>query len=50
MEQMIEMNVVDDGESILRYNFKSIHEASEMLMFLRDFLPTASFVIRPLRH
>ena len=47
---MIEMNVFDEGENILHYQFGTILEASEMLVFLKDFLPEASFVIRPLRH
>jgi len=47
---MIEMKVEDGGELILSYHFRSVAEASEMLLFLRDFFPEGTFVIQPLPH
>lgn len=46
----IEMKVREDGADILSYTFSNLSEASEMLAFLKDFLPEATFVIQPLRH
>lgn len=50
MAGMVQMQVQDGDEVLLHYTFGSLKEASEMLDFLRDFLPSASFVIQPLRH
>ena len=47
---MIEMKVEDGGEVILSYHFKTVREASEMFVFLRDFFPNGKFVIKPLLH
>ena len=47
---MIEMKVEDNGEVVLSYHFKTVREASEMFVFLRDFFPTGKFVIQPLLH
>lgn len=47
---MVEMRVEDAGEVVLRYSFKTIAEASEMLAFLKDFFPGGSFLIHPVRH
>ncbi|MXQ07951.1 hypothetical protein GQ651_08840 [Alphaproteobacteria bacterium GH1-50] len=46
----VELRVHQDGEDILIYSFKAIDEAAEMFDFLRDFFPTAKFVIQPLMH
>lgn len=47
---MVEMRVEDGGEEILRYSFKTIGEAAEMLSFLKDFFPAGTFLIHPVRH
>lgn len=47
---MVEMRVEDGGEEVLRYSFKTLQEASEMLDFLKDFFPSGTFVIQPMRH
>ncbi|WP_156883032.1 hypothetical protein [Rhodovulum sp. P5] len=46
----VELRVMQDGESILLYVFKTIAEASEMILFLSDFLPDAKFVLQPATH
>lgn len=46
----VEMKVRENGADILCYTFGDLTEASEMLTFLKDFLPEATFVIQPLRH
>ena len=48
--EMIEMKVEDAGKEILCYCFKSVKEASDMFVFLRDFFPDGTFIIQPLRH
>ena len=50
MNGWVEMKVRDGEAELLCYTFKSLLEASEMLHFLKDFLPGATFVIQPLRH
>lgn len=50
MSGMVEMFVQDAGEEILHYSFSSISEASEMLAFLKEFFPSGTFLIQPLRH
>ena len=50
MTQLVEVRVRDSGDEILAYTFNTLGEASEMLNFLKDFLPDATFVIQPLRH
>lgn len=47
---MVEMHVEDFGETLLKYQFGSLTEASEMLAFLKDFFPSATFLIQPIRH
>ncbi|MEM6739122.1 MAG: hypothetical protein AAF646_03340 [Pseudomonadota bacterium] len=47
---MIELRVEDNGEAMLVYVLSTISEASEMIVFLRPFLPEARFVVQPLRH
>lgn len=47
---MVELRVEDGGEEVLRYSFGTIGEASEMLAFLKDFFPSGTFLIHPLRH
>lgn len=44
------MKVRDADGEMLSYTFRTMAEASEMLHFLKDFLPEATFVIQPLRH
>lgn len=50
MSGMVEMFVQDGGEDVLYYSFSSIAEASEMLAFLKEFFPSGTFLIQPLRH
>ncbi|MEO9824897.1 MAG: hypothetical protein ABJF50_10835 [Paracoccaceae bacterium] len=50
MAGMVQMRVEDAGEVELEYTFSSLSEASEMLAFLKDFFPSATFLIQPLRH
>lgn len=47
---MVQMRVQDAGETVLEYTFGSLSEASEMLSFLKDFFPAATFLIQPVRH
>lgn len=44
------MIVREAEEVVLRYSFASLDEASEMMMFLKDFFEHATFVIQPQRH
>ena len=46
----VELIVRDAGADLLRYNFGSLADASEMLVFLKDFFSEATFIIQPLRH
>ena len=50
MAGMVEMHVEEFGEILLEYKFGSLNEASEMLAFLKDFFPSATFLIQPLRQ
>lgn len=50
MSGMVEMLVQDGGEDVLYYSFSSMAEASEMLAFLKEFFPSGTFLIQPLRH
>ena len=50
MTGMVEMHVEEYGEVLLEYKFGSLTEASEMLSFLKDFFPSATFLIQPLRQ
>ncbi|MEO0698003.1 MAG: hypothetical protein AAFY84_18135 [Pseudomonadota bacterium] len=50
MAGMVEMHVEEFGETVLEYKFGSLTEASEMLVFLKDFFPSATFLIQPVRH
>ena len=47
---MVELRVEEASEEILRYSFSTLREASEMFDFLKDFFPTGTFLIHPLRH
>ncbi|MEM1428662.1 MAG: hypothetical protein AAGG09_04315 [Pseudomonadota bacterium] len=48
---MVELRVEEEnGQALLVYALRSLGEASEMILFLKDFLPEARFVIQPLRH
>jgi len=47
---MVELRVEDDGQTVLVYALRSVREASDMMLFLRDFLPEATFIVQPLRH
>lgn len=46
----IEMIVRDAERDLLRYSFANLGEASEMMMFLKDFFENVSFVIQQQRH
>ncbi len=46
----IEMIVRDAERDLLRYSFADLGEASEMMMFLKDFFENVSFVIQQQRH
>lgn len=50
MAGMVELHVEEFGETLLEYKFLSVTEASEMLSFLKDFFPSATFLIQPIRH
>lgn len=47
---MIQLLVEQDGRTELSYALKDLEAAGEMLSFLRDFFPGATFVIQPLPH
>jgi len=44
------MIVRSEGADILRYNFQDYAQASEMMLFLKEFFEDASFVIQQQRH
>ncbi len=46
----VELRIEDQGEDLLVYTFRAIDEAAEMFEFLREFFPSARFVIQPLTH
>ena len=50
MTGMVELRVEEFGELLLKYSFSSLAEASEMLTFLQDFFPSATFLIQPVAH
>ena len=50
MAGMVELHVEEFGECVLEYKFRSLAEASEMLAYLKDFFPSATFLIQPVRH
>ena len=50
MVGMVELHVEEFGETLLEYKFCTVSEASEMLSFLKDFFPMATFLIQPVRH
>jgi hypothetical protein len=47
---LVELRISDEGEDVLVYTFTRITEAAEMMRFLAEFLPGATFLIQPLRH
>lgn len=47
---LLELRVQQDGVDSLVYAFRTIAEAAEMMAFLRDFFPAATFVLQPARH
>ena len=47
---MVQLRVQTGGEDILVYSMRSVAEAADMVLFLRDFLPEARFVLEPLLH
>lgn len=49
-QRSVELRVQEDGADVLVYVFRTIGEAADMFEYLRDFFPTARFVIQPLRH
>lgn len=50
MAGMVQMRVEDGDDTVLEYTFATLREASEMLSFLKDFFPSATFLIQPVRH
>lgn len=50
MAGIIELQVEEFGQTLLEYKFNSVTEASEMLSFLKDFFPLATYLIQPVRH
>jgi len=47
---MVEMRVRLQGEDTLVYTCRSVPEAAEMMCFLREFFPSAQFLVQPLVH
>ena len=47
---MVELRVRDEAQEILVYTFKSAGEAGEMIQFLTEFFPDATFLVQPLTH
>lgn len=47
---MVELRVREQGEDVLVYSFKNASEAAEMVHFLSDMMPGASYVVQPIRH
>lgn len=45
----VQLKVCEDGKSILVYNFKSTNQAMEVAEILRDYFPSASFVLQSRR-
>lgn len=50
MGQGVELRVAENGTDILVYTFRTVQAAAEMIHFLEDMLPGASFTVQPLRH
>ena len=46
----VELRVMQDEETILRYLFRTVAEAAEMVLFLADFLPGSRFLVQPAPH
>ncbi len=46
----LRVRVRERGADQLVYTFRSIAEASEMMAFLKDFFPAATFELAPVRH
>lgn len=46
----VELKVREDGADTLVYTFKTVSEAGEMINFLTDFFPAATFIVQPLTH
>jgi len=47
---MVQLRVEDAGQAVLIYTMRTVSDAAEMTVFLRDFFPQARFVVEPLRH
>ena len=47
LKTAVELRVQEDGTDTLVYSYMTLDEASEMLVFLKDFFPRARFVIQP---
>ena len=47
---MVELRVRNEGEDVLVYALKSASEASEIIQFISDFFPDASYLLQPLAH
>jgi hypothetical protein len=50
MGNRVELRVREEGQDILIYNFKTATDAAEMVHFLSDMMPGASFLVQPIRH
>lgn len=46
----VELRVMQDEETILRYIFRSVSEAAEMVLFLSEFLPGSRYLVQPAPH
>lgn len=50
MVGFVELRVRENGKDVLVYTFKSTAAAAEMVHFLSDMMPGASYLVQPLRH
>ncbi len=50
LPRAVELQVLDAGELALHYHFANIADAMETLLFIKDFFPSARFVIQPVLH
>jgi hypothetical protein len=47
---VVELRVREKNVEILVYSFKNATDAAEMLHFLSDLMPGASYIVQPIRH
>lgn len=50
MPGFVELRVRENGQDILVYSFKSVTAAADMVHFLSDMMPGASYTVQPVRH